>query len=139
MPINRDFIGREYPAPDTYEVSRELIRRFADAIGDASPVYRDIEAAKAQGYPDVIAHGMLTMATAARLVTDWAGDPGAVVEYGVRFSSPVVVPDDDKGTILEVSGAVVEKLDGNRVAVDLDARVGDAKVLAKARAIVQLA
>jgi acyl dehydratase len=55
MPINRDFIGREYVAEDTYEVSRELIRRFADAIGDASPVYRDIEAAKALGHPDVIA------------------------------------------------------------------------------------
>jgi acyl dehydratase len=55
MPINRDFIGREYPAADTYEVSRELIRRFADAIGDQSPVYRDIEAAKALGHPDVIA------------------------------------------------------------------------------------
>lgn len=55
MPINRDFIGREYPASETYEVSRELIRRFADAIGDPNPVYRDVEAAKAQGYPDVIA------------------------------------------------------------------------------------
>ncbi|MDQ1696208.1 MAG: hypothetical protein QOJ03_1561, partial [Frankiaceae bacterium] len=55
MPINRDFIGREYPASETYEVSRELIRRFADAIGDSSPVYRDVEAAKALGHPDVIA------------------------------------------------------------------------------------
>ena len=55
MPINRDFIGREYVATDTYEVSRELIRRFADAIGDANPAYRDVEAAKALGHPDVIA------------------------------------------------------------------------------------
>src|SRR3954465_8362654 len=55
MPINRDFIGREYAAPETYEVSRELIRRFADAIGDPNPAYRDIEAAKALGHPDVIA------------------------------------------------------------------------------------
>jgi acyl dehydratase len=55
MPINRDFIGREYVADETYEVSRELIRRFADAIGDAQPAYRDVEAAKALGHPDVIA------------------------------------------------------------------------------------
>lgn len=55
MPLNRDFIGREYPAADTYEVSRELIRRFADAIGDANPAYRDVEAAKALGHSDVIA------------------------------------------------------------------------------------
>jgi acyl dehydratase len=55
MPLNRDFIGREYPAADTYEVSRELIRRFATAIGDANPAYTDIEAAKALGHPDVIA------------------------------------------------------------------------------------
>jgi acyl dehydratase len=55
MPINRDFIGREYPAGETYEVSRELIRRFAAAIGDANPAYTDIEAAKADGHPDVIA------------------------------------------------------------------------------------
>jgi acyl dehydratase len=81
---------------------------------------------------------MSTMAEAGRVVTDWVGDPGAVVEYGVRFSSPVVVPDDDKGATLEVSGTVAEKLDGNRVAVDLDARVGDSKVLAKARAVVEL-
>ena len=58
---------------------------------------------------------MFTMATAGRLVTDWAGDPGAVVEYGVRFSSMVPVPDDDTGTTLTVSGAVEEKLDGRRV------------------------
>src|SRR3954469_12355289 len=55
MPINRDFIGREYPASETYEVSRELIRRFASAIGDANPAYTDIEAAKEHGHPDVIA------------------------------------------------------------------------------------
>ena len=55
MPINRDFIGREYAADDTYEVSRELIRRFADAIGDPNPAYRDVEAAKALGHPEVIA------------------------------------------------------------------------------------
>jgi hypothetical protein len=74
---------------------------------------------------------------AARLVTDWVGDPGALVDYGVRFSRPVVVPEEG-GAELAVSGTVVGKLAGNRVEVDLVARSGGEKVLAKARAVVQL-
>ena len=56
------------------------------------------------------------------MVTDWVGDPGAVEEYGVRFTRPVVVPDDDGGATIEVTGTVAEKLDGNRVRVELTAR-----------------
>jgi acyl dehydratase len=87
----------------------------------------------------VIAHGMFTMAEAGRVVTDWVGDPGAVLEYGVRFSAPVPVPDDDTGTTLEVSGWVEAKLEGRKVSVALEAKALDATVLTKARAIVQLA
>jgi hypothetical protein len=61
-----------------------------------------------------------------------------VVELGVRFSSPVVVPDDDKGTTIEVSGTVEEKLDGNKVVLALVARSGGTKVLTRARAVVVL-
>ena len=82
---------------------------------------------------------MFTMAQAGRFVTDWAGDPGAVVDYGVRFSSLVVVPDDDQGATITVSGVVEEKLDGKRVAVELSARSGGETVLSRARAVVQLA
>jgi hypothetical protein len=71
-------------------------------------------------------------------VTDWAGDAGVLVEFGVRFSAPVVVPDDDIGATIEVSGTVEEKLDDNRVAVALTARSGGAKVLTRARAVVRL-
>jgi acyl dehydratase len=72
-------------------------------------------------------------------VTDWAGDPGAVLEYGVRFSKPVPVPDDDAGTQLSVTGRVADKLDGNRVVVELTATIaGDVKVLSGARAVVRL-
>jgi acyl dehydratase len=85
---------------------------------------------------------MFTMAEAARVVTDWAGDPGAVEQYGVRFSRPVVVPDDDQGAVLTVSGTVEEKLDDGRVVVGLTATVGEgdgaAKVLSGARAVVRL-
>ena len=131
-------VGTALPA-QTFQVQRINLIQYCGASGDFNVIHWNERIATSVGLPNVIAHGMFTMAEAGRVVTDWAGDPGAVVEYGVRFSSPVVVPDDDKGATLEVSGTVAEKLDGNRVAVDLDARVGDSKVLAKARAVVQLA
>ena len=90
------------------------------------------------GLPDVIAHGMFTMASAVRVVTDWLGDPGAVLEYGVRFVRPVVVPDDGVGATLEVSGKVTELLEDKRVRVELTATSAGAKVLGQARAVVQL-
>ena len=81
---------------------------------------------------------MFTMAQAGRFVTDWAGPGATVTELGVRFSSMVVVPDDDIGATIEVSGQVEEKLDGNLVAVGLTARSDEAKVLTRARAVVRL-
>jgi acyl dehydratase len=131
-------VGAEIP-PQTFTIQRVNLVQYCGASGDFNVIHWNERIAKAVGLPDVIAHGMYTMAEAGRVVTDWAGDPGAVVEYGVRFSAPVPVPDDDNGTQLVVSGTVAEKLDGNRVAVDLDARVGETKVLMKARAVVQLA
>ena len=131
-------VGTTLPE-QSFPVQRLNLVMYCGASGDFNIIHWNERIAKAVGLPDVIAHGMYTMAEAGRLVTDWVGDPGAVVEYGVRFSAPVPVPDDDKGTDLVVSGTVAEKLDGNRVAVDLDARVGETKVLMKARAVVQLA
>ena len=131
-------VGTALPA-QTFQVQRINLVQYCGASGDYNVIHWNERIATAVGLPNVIAHGMFTMAEAGRVVTDWVGDPGAVVEYGVRFSSPVVVADDDKGATLQVSGTVAEKLDGNRVAVDLDARVGDSKVLAKARAVVELA
>jgi acyl dehydratase len=81
---------------------------------------------------------MFTMAETARVLTDWVGDPGAIEEYGVRFSRPVVVPDDDRGATIEVTGTVAEKLDGNRVRVELVARSDGQSVLTRARAVVRL-
>jgi acyl dehydratase len=131
-------VGATLPA-QSFQVQRVNLVQYCGASGDFNVIHWNERVATSVGLPNVIAHGMFTMAEAGRVVTDWAGDPGAVVEYGVRFSSPVAVADDDKGATLEVGGTVAEKLAGNRVAVDLDARVGDSKVLAKARAVVQLA
>lgn len=130
-------VGAEIPA-QTYGVTRGQLVQYAGASGDFNIIHWNERFAKAVGLPDVIAHGMFTMATAGRLLTDWAGDPAAVVEYGVRFSSMVPVPDDDKGTTLTVSGKIEDKLEGKRVAVALTARCGEAKVLSQARAVVQL-
>jgi acyl dehydratase len=129
--------GTELP-PRQYQVTRRDLVRYAGASGDFNVIHWNERIAKSVGLPDVIAHGMLTMALAGRFVAEWAGDPAAVTEFGVRFSAPVVVPDDDKGALVEIAGVVTGKLDGNQVAVDITARSGDAKVLTRAHAVVRL-
>jgi len=130
-------VGTQLPE-QSFQIQRANLVQYAGASGDFNIIHWNERVAKAVGLPNVIAHGMFTMAEAGRVVTDWAGDPGAVVEYGVRFSAPVPVPDDDVGATLNVRGTVAEKLDDNRVVVELDARVDESKVLAKARAVVRL-
>jgi acyl dehydratase len=122
----------------SYPATRLSLVKYCGASGDFNVIHWNERIAKSVGLPDVIAHGMFTMAQAGRFVTDWAGPKAAVVEYGVRFSSPVVVPDDDTGATISVSGTVEEKLDGNKVVLGLTAKSGDAKVLTKARAVVRL-
>jgi acyl dehydratase len=132
-------IGTELPARE-YPVQRRDLVRYAGASGDFNVIHWNERVATSVGLPNVIAHGMLTMALAGRYVSEWAGDPGAVADYGVRFSAPVVVPDDDKGALVEVSGVVTGKSDDGRlVTVDLTARSGEAKVLTRAQAVVRLA
>jgi acyl dehydratase len=130
-------VGDTIPARD-FSVQRINLVMYCGASGDFNVIHWNERIAKLVGLPDVIAHGMFTMAEAVRVVTDWCGDPGAVTDYKVRFSKPVVVPDDDKGATLTVAGTVEEKLDGNRVVVVLDATAGGEKVLQGARATVRL-
>jgi acyl dehydratase len=122
----------------SYPVTRLSLVKYCGASGDFNVIHWNERIAKSVGLPDVIAHGMFTMAEAGRLVTDWAGAQAFVTEFGVRFSSMVVVPDDDAGASIEVSGQVEEKLDGNRVAIALTARAAGMKVLTRARAVVKL-
>jgi acyl dehydratase len=130
-------VGTELPA-QTFPVTRATLVRYAGASGDFNPIHWNEKFAKQVGLPDVIAHGMFTMAEAIRVVTDWTGDPAAVVEYGVRFTKPVVVPNDDQGALIEVSAKVAAKLDDNTVRVDLTATSAGQKVLGMSRAVVRL-
>jgi acyl dehydratase len=132
-------VGDEIPEV-TFPVQRVNLIQYAGASGDANIIHWNERVATAVGLPNVIAHGMFTMAEAGRVVTDWAGDPGAVVEYGVRFSKPVVVPDDDSGASLVVGGRV-ESLDADAktATIVLTAKVGSDVVLQGARAVVRLA
>ena len=125
-------------APASYPVTRLSLVKYCGASGDFNVIHWNERIAKSVGLPDVIAHGMFTMAEAGRYVTDWAGPQATVVEFGVRFSAPVVVPDDDTGATISVTGKVEEKLDGNLVVLSLTARSADTKVLTRARAIVRL-
>ncbi|WP_405862848.1 MaoC family dehydratase [Streptomyces sp. NBC_01515] len=131
-------VGTELPA-QTFPVTRAALVQYAGASGDFNPIHWNEKFAREVGLPDVIAHGMFTMAEAIRVVTDWTGDPGAVAEYGVRFTKPVVVPNDDQGATVEVSAKVAAKLDDNTVRVDLVAMSAGQKVLGMSRAVVRLA
>jgi acyl dehydratase len=121
---------REFP------ITRADLVRYAGASGDFNPIHWNERFAKSVGLPDVIAHGMFTMATAIRVLTDWVGDPGAVIEYGVRFTRPIVVSDAE-GATLTVSGEVREVREDGLIEVDLTATAQGQTVLAKARAVVR--
>ena len=125
----------ELPAQE-FPISRADLVRYAGASGDFNPIHWNERFATSVGLPNVIAHGMFTMATAVRVVTDWAGDPGAVVEYGVRFTRPVVVPDPARRSCVS-SASVRAVRDDGLVEVDLTATVDGQTVLAKARAVAR--
>jgi acyl dehydratase len=129
-------VGAELP-PLTVTFRREDLVRYAGASGDFNPIHWSDRMAAALGLPGVIAHGMLTMASAARVVTDWLDDPADLVEYGVRFTKPVVVPDDDKGASVTFS-ATVDKVADGLAEIDITAIAGEEKVLGRARAVVRV-
>ena len=131
-------VGTELPER-VFRVTRADLVRYAGASGDFNPIHWNDRFATDVGLPGVIAHGMFTMGLASRAVTGWAGDPGAVVEYHVRFGRPVVVPDDEAGAEVTVRGKVGALLEDGRVRVDLTVTTDGEKVLSLARAIVRLA
>jgi acyl dehydratase len=129
--------GDELP-PLEVRVTRADLVRYAGASLDFNPIHWNEKVADEVGLPGVIAHGMLTMALAGRLVTSWLGDPGAVVEYGARFIRPVVVPNDADGALVELTGKVKEVRDDGTARVDITAKFDGKAVLGKAVAVVRL-
>ncbi|WP_139977705.1 MaoC/PaaZ C-terminal domain-containing protein [Nocardioides litoris] len=92
----------EQLAPATYRVTREALVAYAAASGDHNPIHQDEEVARSVGLPGVIAHGMYTLALAARYVDEVAGEPGRIASIGAKFTKPVVVPAE--GVDVEVAG-----------------------------------
>jgi acyl dehydratase len=119
-------------------LTRDSLVRYAGASGDFNQIHYRDDVAAAVGLPGVLAHGMLTMGAAVQVAVDWVGNAGAVVDYQVRFTKPVVV-DPINGAVLVVTGKVGEiDAENNVVRVDLEAVFEDNKVLGKAQARVQL-
>ena len=117
-----------------FYVDRAMLKAYADASGDQNPIHQNEELALSVGLPNVIAHGMLTMALAGKFVTDWAGGSAAVKEFSARFVKPVIVPADQK-VDLTVSG-VVSEVDGQRIKIDISATSAGVKVLGMSKAVV---
>ena len=138
-PVIADLVVGQEVARAEVVVDRARLVRYAGASGDFNPIHWNERVATAVGLPGVIAHGMWTMGAAAGPVADWAGDPGAIVDYQVRFTRPVPVPDPGSATVEVV--AVIGTIDeaAGTARVDLTVSVEGARVLGKAQAVVRLA
>jgi acyl dehydratase len=130
-------VGDELP-PLSLRITRANLVKYAGASLDFNPIHWNERFAQEVGLPGVIAHGMLTMGMAVRIVTDWTGDPGAVVEYGVRFGRPVPVPDDDEGALVEVTAKVAKVLDDGTFKIAVTAAFEGKSVLGGANVRVRL-
>jgi acyl dehydratase len=130
-------IGQEIGSAE-FHLTRDSLVRYAGASGDFNPIHYRDDIAQAVGLPGVLAHGMLTMGAAVQVAVNWVGDAGAVVDYQVRFTKPVLV-DARSGAKLLVTGKIAEiDADNKIVRIDLDARSNDQTVLGKAQVKVQL-
>lgn len=136
--ISHVHVGLELPAQEFVFTRADLIR-YAGASGDFNIIHWNERVAQEVGLPSVIAHGMLTMGTVIRIVTDWLGDPGKVIEYSARFTRPIPVPDTDQGTTIKVTAKIAELLENNQAVITISAIHNEVTVLAKTVAIVQLA
>lgn len=130
-------VGQEIGSIE-YRLTRDSLVRYAGASGDFNPIHYRDDIAKAVGLDGVLAHGMLTMGAAVQVAINWIGDPGRIVDYGVRFSKPVFV-DAAKGAVLTVSGKVGEiDVENSIVRIDITASCADVAVLGKAQARVRI-
>lgn len=129
-------VGTELPSITTRFTRADLVR-YAGASGDFNIIHWNERRALSVGLPGVIAHGMLTMGHAIRVVTHWVGDPSKVIDYQVRFTRPVIVPDDDLGAEVTFSGKVTAVNEDGSAVITLGATFDGATVLAKALVTVK--
>jgi len=127
-------VGMTIPSHE-FEINRALLKQYADASGDHNPIHQDEAFAKSVGLPDVIAHGMLTMALAGKYISDWAGGPQNVKEFSARFTKPVIIP-AGKSVDLTLSATVLEVI-GNSIRLEISATSQGVKVLGMAKALVE--
>ena len=130
-------VGFELPK-FTHTYKRQDLVDYANASGDQNRIHLDEEFAKSVGLPDVIAHGMLTMGLVGNVVTNWLKDINAIKSFSVKFSSPVVVPNNSEGTLVEFTGKIEEKSDNNQIKIGLEARCQGTKVLGRSVIVAQL-
>jgi acyl dehydratase len=126
-------VGMALPEKVFY-IDRTLLKAYADASGDQNPIHQNEVFALSVGLPNVISHGMLTMALAGKYVTQWAGGSANVREFSARFIKPVIVPAGEKVDLTVV--ATVTEVDGNTVKLDITATSAGVKVLGMAKAVV---
>lgn len=126
-------VGMTLPEKVFY-IDRALLKAYADASGDQNPIHQNEEFALSVGLPNVISHGMLTMALAGKYVTEWAGGSASVREFSARFIKPVIVPSGEKVDLTVI--ATVTEVDGNTVKLDITATSAGIKVLGMAKAVV---
>ena len=126
-------IGSELPER-IFHINRALLKRYADASGDQNPIHQNEEFAISVGLPNVIAHGMLTMALVGKYVSDFAGGSAKVAEFGARFTKPVIVPKDAE-VDLTVSASVAE-ITNSTITLNLSATSAGVKVLGMAKAVI---
>lgn len=130
-------VGTELP-PLQVHVTRDMLVRYAGASLDFNPIHWNEHFAKDVGLPDVIGHGMLTMALGGRVVTDWLDDPGQLIDYSVRFTRPVVVPYGDEGALVEFSAKVGQVREDGTARIDIVAKFDGKAVLGKAQSVVRV-
>jgi len=126
-------VGTVLPEKIFY-IDRALLKAYADASGDQNPIHQNEEFALSVGLPNVISHGMLTMALAGKYVTDWAGGSANLLEFSARFIKPVVVPAGDKVDL--TVAATITEVDGKTIKLDITATSAGVKVLGMAKAVV---
>ncbi|MBD7918268.1 MaoC family dehydratase [Cellulomonas sp. Sa3CUA2] len=137
-PASADLAVGQEVARRTVTVDRARLVRYAGASGDFNPIHWNERVATSVGLPGVIAHGMWTMGAAAAVVEDWAGDPGAVVDYRTRFTRPVPVPDPGEAAVEVVATVGALDVEAGTVRIDLTVSVEGVRVLGKAQAVVRL-